>query len=537
MIYNDAYMTFAGDRHPALLGAKVREGWAEIADFNDNVMKVGLAGDVLAYRDQEMTLTIGGKPRRIWLDLDYSPIPGQDGMPVGVVAVVVETTARVRAQRWLGGERERLRQMFKQASGFVAMVTGPNHVFDIVNPAFLQLIGQRNVVGKPVRAAMPDIEGQGFFEMLDQVFASGEPVSGQARSPPPPLGDHRAPLVGSGCDTRHEPESTMTDDTMPFLDALLKRGGGDFMKDLAEEVLGRLMAYDVEGQIGAGRYERNEERTTQRNGYRHRAFDTRLGTLDLKIPKLRKGSYFPGFLEPRRTTEQALVAVIQEAWIQGVSTRKVDDLVQAMGMTGISKSQVSELCKGIDDRVNSFLERPIEGDWTYLWLDATYLKVRENGRIVSVAAIIATGVNTDGRREILGLGLGPSEAAIFWLGFLRGLEKRGLRGVKLVVSDAHEGLKAAIAQVFKATWQRCRVQTIRTQLRFGSRWTVLPARRPEGDDMADLQGSIANDDALDDQLQDGLLVGEGRLCQPPADAVAERFQAGTNSLRLEALAA
>ena len=155
------------------------------------------------------------------------------------------------------------------------------------------------------------------------------------------------------------------------------------MKELAEDVLGRLMAYDVAGQIGAGRYERNEERTTQRNGYRHRAFDTRLGTLDLKIPKPRKGSYFPGFLEPRRTTEQASVAVIQEAWIQGVSTRKVDDLVQAMGMSGISKSQVSELCKGIDVRVNSFLERPIKGEWTYLSLDATYLKVREDGRIVS----------------------------------------------------------------------------------------------------------------------------------------------------------
>ncbi|WP_237478176.1 IS256 family transposase [Lichenibacterium dinghuense] len=256
----------------------------------------------------------------------------------------------------------------------------------------------------------------------------------------------------------------MTDDTLPLLDALLKRGGGDFMKELAEEVLGRLMAFDVEGQIGAGRYERNEERTTQRNGYRHRAFDTRLGTLDLKIPKLRKGSYFPGFLEPRRTTEQALVAVIQEAWIQGVSTRKVDDLVQAMGLSGISKSQVSELCKGIDARVNSFLERPIEGEWTYLWLDATYLKVRENGRIVSVAAIIATGVNTDGRREILGLGLGPSEAATFWLGFLRGLEKRGLKGVKLVISDSHEGLKAAIAQIFQATWQRCRVHFMRNAL-------------------------------------------------------------------------
>ncbi len=292
----------------------------------------------------------------------------------------------------------------------------------------------------------------------------------------------------------------MTDDTMPFLDALLKRGGGDFMKELAEEVLGRLMAYDVEGQIGAGRYERNEERTTQRNGYRHRAFDTRLGTLDLKIPKLRKGSYFPGFLEPRRTTEQALVAVIQEAWIQGVSTRKVDDLVQAMGMSGISKSQVSELCKGIDVRVNSFLERPIEGEWTYLWLDATYLKVRENGRIVSVAAIIATGVNTDGRREILGLGLGPSEAAVFWLGFLRGLEKRGLKGVKLVISDAHEGLKAAIAQVFRATWQRCRVHFMRNALAYvpkpSIRWwpppsgrcscrPTKPLRRRPGDKVAD----------------------------------------------------
>ena len=182
------------------------------------------------------------------------------------------------------------------------------------------------------------------------------------------------------------------------------------------------------------------------------------------------GNQHPGFLEPRRTTEQALVAVIQEAWIQGVSTRKVDDdLVQAMGMSGISKSQVSELCKGIDVRVNSFLERPIVGEWSYLWLDATYMKVRENGRIVSVAAIIATGVNTDGRREILGLGLGPSEAAVFWLGFLRGLEKRGLKGVKLVISDAHEGLKAAIAQIFKATWQRCRVHFMRNALAYVSK--------------------------------------------------------------------
>ena len=256
----------------------------------------------------------------------------------------------------------------------------------------------------------------------------------------------------------------MTEHTVTFLDRMQKLDGGDFLRDLAGAVLQKLMEHDVDNLIGAGRYERSDERATQRNGFRERAFETRLGTLDLKIPKLRKGSYCPGFLEPRRTGERALVAVIQEAWIQGVSTRKVDDLVQAMGMSGISKSQVSALCKDIDIRVNSFLDRPLDGEWPYIWLDATYLKTRENGRVVSVAAIIATGVNTEGRREILGLGLGPSEAAVFWLGFLRRLEKRGLKGVKLVISDAHEGLKAAIAQVFKASWQRCRVHFMRNAL-------------------------------------------------------------------------
>ena len=256
----------------------------------------------------------------------------------------------------------------------------------------------------------------------------------------------------------------MTDDTMAFFNLVRERGGEDLLKDLAEAVLQKLMDYDVENLVGAARYERNEARTTQRNGFRERNLETRLGTLDLKIPKLRQGSYFPAFLEPRKTAERALVAVVQEAWIQGVSTRKVDDLVQAMGMSGISKSQVSKLCQDIDERVNSFLDRRIEGDWPYLWLDATYLKVRENGRIVSIAAIIATGVNAEGKREILGLGLGPSEAAVFWLDFLRSLEKRGLKGVKLVISDAHEGLKAAIAQVFKASWQRCRVHFMRYAL-------------------------------------------------------------------------
>ena len=160
------------------------------------------------------------------------------------------------------------------------------------------------------------------------------------------------------------------------------------------------------------------------------------------------------------------MAVIQEAWIAGVSTRRVDDLVQAMGLSGISKSSVSKLCKDIDERVNSFLQRPLTGEWPYLWLDATYLKVREGGRIVSVAVIVAVAVTTEGRREIVGLHIGPSEAEIFWTDFLRDLVKRGLTGIKLVISDAHEGLKAAIRRVLGATWQRCRVHWTRNALAY-----------------------------------------------------------------------
>ena len=230
-----------------------------------------------------------------------------------------------------------------------------------------------------------------------------------------------------------------------------------------------LMEADVEGLVGAGRYERSGERTTWRNGHRDRVLDTRLGSLQLRIPKLRQGSYFPPFLEARKVSEKALVAVIQEAWIGGVSTRRVDDLVQAMGLSGISKSQVSKLCKDIDERVHAFLDRPLVGEWPYLWLDATYLKQREGGRIVSVAAIIAMAVNTDGKREIVGLHIGPSEAETFWSGFLKSLARRGLRGVKLVISDAHEGLKAAIRRVFSATWQRCRVHWMRNALSYVSK--------------------------------------------------------------------
>jgi transposase-like protein len=227
------------------------------------------------------------------------------------------------------------------------------------------------------------------------------------------------------------------------------------------------MDFDADNAAGATRHERSPERSTYRNGYRDRVLETRVGALDLKIPKFRSGpSYYPGFiLEPRRLMEKALTAVIQEAWINGVSTRRVEELVQAMGMSGISKSQVSKLCKEIDERVGSFLDRPLEGEWPYLWLDATYLKQRQGGRIVSVAAIIAVAATTDGRREIIGLSVGDSEAMVFWMEFLRSLVKRGLKGVKLVISDAHEGLKAAITKTLSgSTWQRCRVHTTRNLL-------------------------------------------------------------------------
>jgi putative transposase len=256
----------------------------------------------------------------------------------------------------------------------------------------------------------------------------------------------------------------MTDERMALVELLQKSGDGDFLRSVAEAVLQILMEADVEGLIGAGRHERSAERLNYRNGYRDRTFDTRLGPLSLRIPKLRQGSYFPPFLEPRKTAEKALVSVIQEAWIGGVSTRRVDELVQAMGLTGISKSQVSKLCKDIDERVTAFLERPIEGEWPYLWLDATYLKVREGGRIVSVAAIIAVAVSTEGRREIVGLGIGPSEAEPFWSSFIKGLVRRGLKGVKLVISDAHDGLRHAITRVLSASWQKCRVHWMRNAL-------------------------------------------------------------------------
>ncbi|WP_249689056.1 IS256 family transposase, partial [Microvirga sp. 3-52] len=265
----------------------------------------------------------------------------------------------------------------------------------------------------------------------------------------------------------------MTDERMALI-ALIEQGAdADLIRDMLAFAAERLMNLEVEALTGAAAGTRSPDRLTHRNGYRERAWDTRAGRIDLAIPKLRKGSYFPAFLEPRRTAEKALTAVIQEAYVHGISTRSVDDLVKAMGASGISKSQVSRLCEEIDERVNAFLSRPIDGEWPYLWIDATYLKTREAGRIVSTAVILAVGVNSDGRREVLGVATGASEAEPFWAAFLRSLADRGLRGVKLVIADDHKGLRAAAARVFHASHQRCRVHWMRNAMAH-----LAPKQRP-----------------------------------------------------------
>lgn len=260
----------------------------------------------------------------------------------------------------------------------------------------------------------------------------------------------------------------MATDRMTLAELVRKAGDDgdlDFLREGVRLLAEALMDVEVSAQIGADKYERSAERSTYRNGHRRRRWDTRVGSVRLRIPKLREGSYYPSLLEPRRRAERALAAVIQEAYVHGVSTRKVDDLVQALGMTGISKSEVSRVCGELDGMVEAFRTRPLEGSYPYLWLDATYVKAREDGRVVSTATVVAIGVKSTGEREVLGVDVGSSEDGAFWLAFLRSLVARGLKGVRLVVSDAHEGLKGAIEAVLTgASWQRCRVHFLRNLL-------------------------------------------------------------------------
>jgi len=256
-------------------------------------------------------------------------------------------------------------------------------------------------------------------------------------------------------------------DKMTLMDVLRK--GEEPETDMLQEgvrwLVQQLMEAEVSAQIGAERYEHAEERTTQRNGYRSRPWDTRVGTLELAIPKLRTGSYFPSWLEARKRGEQALVAVVAEAYVQGVSTRKVEALVQSLGISAISKSEVSRLCATLDAQVEAFRTRRLDAQYPYIWVDARYEYVREDHRVQSMAVLVAYGVRVDGVREVLGVDIGLSEDVVLWRSFLQDLVARGVRGVRLVVSDAHPGIKQAVKEVFLgAAWQRCRVHFMRNLL-------------------------------------------------------------------------
>src|SRR5919112_1386573 len=254
---------------------------------------------------------------------------------------------------------------------------------------------------------------------------------------------------------------------LDVLEAMQAAGVEDRVRTAAETIYQALIDAELTSVIGAGPWERSAERTAQRNGSRPRTLTTTAGDLELRIPKLRSGTFFPSLLERRRRVDQALFAVIMEAYLHGVSTRKVDDLVRALGAeTGISKSEVSRICADLDEEVGAFRDRSLaDTAFPYVFLDATYCKARVNRRVVSQAVVIATGVAADGHREVLGFAVGDSEDGAFWTAFLRSLKARGLGGIQLVISDAHTGLKAAIAAVLLgAAWQRCRVHFMRNVL-------------------------------------------------------------------------
>ncbi len=259
----------------------------------------------------------------------------------------------------------------------------------------------------------------------------------------------------------------MATDRMALVDVLHKGEDpeADFLQEGVRWLIQELIEAEVSAQIGAGRDERSDERTTQRNGYRTRRGDTRVGTLEVAIPKLRTGTYFPRWLEARRRGEQALVAVVAEAYVQGVSTRKVEALVQTLGIAGISKSEVSRLCASLDAQTDAFRTRRLDAEYPYVWFDARDEHIREDNRVQSMAVVVAYGVRAAGVREVRGLDVGLSEGVVLWRAFMQGLVARGLRGVKLVISDAHVGLKQAIKEVFLgAAWQRCRVHFMRNIL-------------------------------------------------------------------------
>jgi transposase-like protein len=246
-----------------------------------------------------------------------------------------------------------------------------------------------------------------------------------------------------------------------------EEGGNDLIREMLKAFAEQLMSAEADALCGAAYGERSEERTNRRNGYRQRVFDTRAGTIELDIPKLRSGSYFPDWLlEPRRRAERALVAVVAQCYLEGVSTRRVEDVARALGIERLSKSQVSEMARSLDAMVEAFRNRPLDaGPYTYVWVDALVQRVREDGRVQNVAVVLATGVNAEGKREVLGVDVITAEDGAGWTAFLRGLVARGLSGVQLVVSDAHEGLKAAIAAVLPgAAWQRCRTHAMRNLL-------------------------------------------------------------------------
>jgi putative transposase len=240
-------------------------------------------------------------------------------------------------------------------------------------------------------------------------------------------------------------------------------GATDPLRAMAELMTDFLMEAEVTARIGAEPHERNEERTTHRNGHRERRWDTRLGTLQLQVPKLREGGYVPSFIEHRKRSEQAIISVIQEAVVKGVSTRKIEAVLEELGIAGVSAGQVSQLCAALDEKVRKFREGPL-GEIRYVWVDALYEKVRVDDRVESMAVVIATGVNLEGRREVLGLDVIPTESEEGWAQFFKSLKERGLRGVKLVISDAHTGLKAAVRKVMKVEWQRCKVHFYRNVL-------------------------------------------------------------------------